>query len=717
MKKFLLFAAAAVIAVSANAQVSKKQFNSKPVAKKQVEQLSQAKKYQVAGAKFGVAPAMDKTFKQFRQLSAKELKSLKPVKRAFKSARAGEVQEQYKGYGTQRSTSEATEWSVFTGTSTKDESVTLIQDVIPDIFGFGGIVVPYTLVDGQIVIAPQLIASFPDENAPTGTYYLFLEDANSSDGYIKLTLDDQGNITGKYNIIYSIYPAETYNYADWVATYDGFSNIQYTIPGQEVAPEVSFEPSSLVLFAGLGLNGYSYNSNLAITGAYANTSFVNRTTDVATAWNWTAYDATAEEEGTVLASGTDKDFSLFLKGNDAAENITLIGANGSKSSEPFTFGIGKYKEDDGTAHYENSYLYGGGGAYEFMLNNEAPANMTRQDPDGDLTFYNNWATPEKASNSMSKIYIYHEKPAAPLYITGVTLPMVNFSAQDDFNLHIKIVKCSFAAGSTKPTLGEVIAEGDATSENINAQFDSGLTAIEIPLYRTDEDGLSEELDHLFLDDQFLIVIEGWDNGTFTGVLGSQDAPLDNARTSTWFEMTGEEGSMYAYTSWKTSLFVGLLDATYGYLYTTDDTNMVIPEAGGQAKINVHPMLSYSAAAAEEIGYKTRLWLDETVAGNEIPEWLQLGWANEDYEDTFTFDLVAQADALPAGVEGREATIVLYQEGAQLTITVTQGKSTGINVTTKTVKTSNTPMFNLAGQRVNKDFKGLIVKDGRKMINN
>lgn len=715
MKKFLLFAAAAVIAVSANAQVSKKQFNSKPVAKKQVEQLSQAKKYQVAGAKFGVAPAMDKTFKQFRQLSTKELKSLKPVKRAFKSARAGEVQEQYKGYGTHRKDNTDTDWTVYTGTSTKDASVTLIQDVIPDIFGFGGIVVPYTLSEGKIVIAPQLIASFPDENAPTGTYYLFLEDASSSDGYIRLTLDDDGNITGKYSIIYSIYPAETYNYNDWVATYDGFQNIQYTVPGKEVAPEVSFEPSSLVLFAGLGLNGYSFNNNLAIAGAYTTTSFVNRTSDVATAWNWSAYDASSEAEA-FFASGTDKNFNLVLNGDDVVKNITLVGTNGSKVSDPFVFGIGKSKDDGGAPRYTNSYLYASGGANNFLLNDETPAIMTRQDPDGDLTFYTNWATPDKASNSMSKIYIYHEKPSAPLYITGVTLPLVGFSAQEDFNLHIKIVKCSFTSATSKPTLGEVIAEGDATSENINAEFDSGLTAIEIPLYRTDEDGLSEDLDHLFINDEFIIVIEGWDNGTFSGALGSQDAPLDNARTSTWFEKTGEEGSMYAYTSWKTSLFVGLLDATYGYLYTTDDTHMVIPEAGGQVSINVHPMYSYSDAGAEQLGYKTRLWLDETVAGNEIPDWLQLGWINEDYDENFTFDLVAQADALPEGVEGREATIVLYQEGAQLTITVTQGKSTGINVTTKTVKTSNTPMFNLAGQRVNKDFKGLIVKDGRKMIN-
>ena len=37
-------------------------------------------------------------------------------------------------------------------------------------------------------------------------------------------------------------------------------------------------------------------------------------------------------------------------------------------------------------------------------------------------------------------------------------------------------------------------------------------------------------------------------------------------------------------------------------------------------------------------------------------------------------------------------------------------------TTKTVKNVETPAYNLAGQRVNKDFKGLVVKDGAKFLN-
>ena len=94
----------------------------------------------------------------------------------------------------------------------------------------------------------------------------------------------------------------------------------------------------------------------------------------------------------------------------------------------------------------------------------------------------------------------------------------------------------------------------------------------------------------------------------------------------------------------------------------------------------------------------------------------LRFANEDYDENYTFDLVFAADALPEGVEGRKATIVFMQEGARLEVTVTQGAASGVEVTTKTVKTAETPAFNLAGQRVNKDFKGLVVKDGKKFMN-
>ena len=44
----------------------------------------------------------------------------------------------------------------------------------------------------------------------------------------------------------------------------------------------------------------------------------------------------------------------------------------------------------------------------------------------------------------------------------------------------------------------------------------------------------------------------------------------------------------------------------------------------------------------------------------------------------------------------------------------QGGETGVSVV-KTVQNSNTVIYNLAGQKVSDSFKGIVVKDGRKMI--
>ncbi len=709
MKKILLLAVASLFFSTANAQLQKKQNSGRSLIKQQVsiDKKTSFKQFKLAGEKSGVK-AIDKDSKIFK--GSVKLTDYKPVYKQFKANRAGAVQEKYVGSGLQRSTNAATEWEVFIGTTTiKDSTINVIRDLIPNIFKIeGGVLAPYTIVGETIVVQPTLVTSFTQENK---TYYVFLESATSSDGAIKLTLNDAGEITGSYDIIYSLYPSATYNYADWIATYDGIKGAQYTIPGVIKVPTVSFETGNLVLFAGLGLNGYSFSDNLAIAGAYAPINFANRTTDKTTEWQWTAYDANADEPS-IYATGTEKDFSLILEDNTVLNNVQLVGVNQTAQSDPFIFGVGKAKKEDSSNQYENCYIYSSATESDFILNSETPAIITRQDPDGDLAFYTNWGTPDKAQYSMSKLYLYHEKPAVPLYIEGVTLPMLGFTSQENFNLHIKIQKVSYPSGVGKPVLGEVIAEGDATKENINANFNIGLTAVEIPLYAEDEEGMSSELDYLFIDDEFVIVIEGWDNGTFSGVLGSQDSPLSNARPSTWFELSSEPGSMYSYSSWNTSLFVGLLGATYGYLHTDDNTNMVVPIEGGNTSIKVHPMYINSEEASGELG-QTRLFLDETIEGNDIPEWLTINIANEDYDDTYTFDLVAEAEALPAGVTGRLATITFMQEGARLTITVSQGDVTGI--TTTTLAVDDASLYNLAGQRVNANYKGLVVKDGKKVL--
>ena len=235
MKKILLFAAAAVIAVSANAQLVKKQAAGKPMAQQQVSQkATMAKKFEIAGAKAGAVAVENKLDRKAKM--SLNVKDVKPVNQQFKAVRrAAEVQPTYEGYGISRSSGNSETWTMNATTVTlKDESTAVaLQDIIPNPFGFEHTYALYTAQNGSVVVEPTLIASFTQEGT---TYYLFLESATSNDGKITFPLDDAGHITGSYDIIYSIYPNETYNFDEWLATYDGYSNVKYNLPGEDVEP-------------------------------------------------------------------------------------------------------------------------------------------------------------------------------------------------------------------------------------------------------------------------------------------------------------------------------------------------------------------------------------------------------------------------------------------------------------------------------------------------
>ena len=99
---------------------------------------------------------------------------------------------------------------------------------------------------------------------------------------------------------------------------------------------------------------------------------------------------------------------------------------------------------------------------------------------------------------------------------------------------------------------------------------------------------------------------------------------------------------------------------------------------------------------------------------ELPEWLTVGVANEDYEKGVDYDLVFQAEALPSGVTGRVANLTFFQEGAQLKVTVSQGETTGVQTVVTSSKAANGKLFDLNGRQVS-GKKGLVVRDGKKFI--
>lgn len=118
-------------------------------------------------------------------------------------------------------------------------------------------------------------------------------------------------------------------------------------------------------------------------------------------------------------------------------------------------------------------------------------------------------------------------------------------------------------------------------------------------------------------------------------------------------------------------------------------------------------------------------IDEEAPNYEVetPEWLS--WSIGDlYSDAkgdnyaHFYGMSFRAEALPAGVTGRQGEVKIKGKGVETTIYVLQGDATlDVNnaVADKLVKNSG-KMFNIAGQEVGKNFKGIVVKDGKKLLN-
>ena len=194
--------------------------------------------------------------------------------------------------------------------------------------------------------------------------------------------------------------------------------------------------------------------------------------------------------------------------------------------------------------------------------------------------------------------------------------------------------------------------------------------------------MTETVDYLFVEDEFAIVIEGWDNGTFecySLIDGCEFGDVAN----TYFIQTGdEEQAIYHFVSSTgyQHLDIGI-SGGWGYLHTEDSTDLAFNKDGGSSTIHVDPML-YSTD--DETGEPTYSLFVESVTedgeeADEIPEWVSVEIANEDYskdeEGNFIkgidYDMVVTTEALPEGVESRTCQIVFMQTGAKLTVTITQ----------------------------------------------
>lgn len=713
MKKILLIIAAAVFAGSASAQTQSKKLDAKKYSITKVQQVGRVQVEDNVPAKLSTMKRQDvrSEVKRVHQATAQELQkmNIKPVSVAA-PAKVGALANSYTGTAIEYGSNENATWQMLLGTFEEDNSPALIN-VIPTPFSnLAEIPVSYTQEGAAIKVPAQRVATASLSDGTTLYCYLVNIGSSVEDGSHNFTLDEDGTLT--YDNYYASYCFFKEDDVNWTSlyTYYAYTNVKYVAEGVVVAPEALYEPKGVYLHANITPLFHSYPTNYAIVPAYTEVSFKNLTTDLADSWNWSVSSTDDDAEA---ITGTERDFSFNTIGNTAYTPVSLIASNQDKASSPFVWGLGS------SGNYEKAYIFAGETADDFA-DEEESSIITRANPDFQIAYYSYMGTPDVNSQnySIATLILYQGKPEAPLYFTGANLLVRDFAitAGKDLDLKLKIQKVTRSA-SGSITLGDVIAESDLDPEDIIYGDETNGTALLnwTSLYVEDDLGLSQPLDYLFVEDEFALVIEGWDNGTFTAIPFGEYNPLDQSPINT-YEMDTDDTSIYRMTS--ANMIAGFNDAAYGFLYTEDNTNINIAAEGGEAKITVEPML---ISQDSETGLPTtRLWLDED--SEEVPEWLEVSYVDnyvlndaQTALDEASFDLVFKAEALPAGVEGRSVNLTFFQEGAKLTVTVAQGNAAGISVVATTTKATDSKLYNLAGQRVNKNFKGIVVKDGKKFV--
>ena len=708
MKKFLLFAVAALIVGSASAQLHRpanvKMHSNHVVSKGDVKTMKDVK-IDVSKAT-PLTNLMAKDNMKKAQSATPNMKSLKAVHsvNALTNTHRAELKQKYMGKGRDYDTNASLSWDMFY--TTDDNGAPVLVDVIPLPEAWAElehIVADITLEGNKITIKPQKVVQGTAEDGSIMYYYL--HSWASQDGSIVITVNEDGTLTtiDKEDIAYSAFSEDRFDLSKDAGIYKGYfldvTDVKYYAEDQKIVPVAAYEPETLFLHPGPNVNS-NYYSNLLMP-VYADINLINGTDVLSDSYAWSVqkvkYNSATQSNDPVgdAITGNEENFSFYAE-SGAYSPATLVATLNGESSEPF--------------QWNNASWYAGGSASDWEDGESPLLTFSKANPNGtELTLGVN---PKGAKSTI----FYQGKPASPLYFTGTSLFVYQFEkvGRKTPKLTCKIHK-AHRDENGKFTLGELIAQADLADDGIERgtwMSDNNLVKLNwTQFYVEDEFGMSEDVDYLQLDEEFAVVFEGWDNGTFTGK-PLMFTSLNPKAVSNNYAIIPSEDTYTGY-GWSTNAvaFVGFIDAIYGYLHTTDNTDLVIPAEGGKAAVHVEPM--FYRTDKETNQPTTAIWLADD---SDEADWLQIDITNEVYtSEESSFDLAFAADALPEGVTGREAHLVFEQWGGKLEVNVTQGEASGISVTVKKVE-NNTPAYNLAGQRVNSGYKGLVIKNGRKFMN-
>jgi hypothetical protein len=255
--------------------------------------------------------------------------------------------------------------------------------------------------------------------------------------------------------------------------------------------------------------------------------------------------------------------------------------------------------------------------------------------------------------------------------------------------------------NTSTALGERIGGGYISASEITPS--TSYQRIGIPIITSD--GELEEQSFLNITGDVLIVVSGEDGICFPTLMMKVTGPwhcsayylLDVFDTETNEVTDTNYLAIATRQTWsiiddglKVVSFCFFYDGEYTWIESDDDVDaleVTLPAAGGKQNLTLYPYSDFFDASQ--------------FSGEGVDEWLYVYADQEQDSDTGAQDVVFEAEALPDGVAGRATKVLVEIPGAQVTVTVKQGDTSGLDtIDGDASDVVSSQIYDLQGRKLN-----------------
>lgn len=468
---------------------------------------------------------------------------------------------------------------------------------------------------------------------------------------------------------------------------------------------------------------------------YQNVTFANTSTG-ATAYNWRVTVLKNLDEQTITSGDTDFTVPYSLRISDSIPTLTATGAADTTA----TYFLGGYNKSlqhvPSTMWTYPNWKYATSETYKVRHMWESSkyfASKTDRTGTASGSSYYYTLDAQYAASGSDKAYTFgrntagydysgvaFEKPAHPYLINRVGVKYQKLKWTRNANALIKAeiyeIKGIPAYSETQavsPTLVRRIATGVATIDSANTAA-SGMLSI----YMKDDDGNTPEI-----NTDILVVVSGYNNDAISDftLLCSSDKVDEGYGELGYLGVTQTDGTVN---------LVGVNNTVAANFYTAPSIFIETERPWLTFRSGIEPeghdFLTTGEVYDLELfsSMPSTSWTVTTVSSTphdkaaaakvDVPSWLTITLREETGSELgYSTHAVLDVQALPAGEPMREATLRFAFPGAYLDYHITQGVSTAVTTIGRDSEREGA-VYNMLGQKVSPNAKGLLIKNGKKI---